>query len=595
MVAYHDVRPGRDPAAVVPIGRPTAGARLHVLDDRGRPVPDGVPGELHIGGAGVALGYLHRPELTAERFGPDPFCDDPGARLYRSGDLVVRRPDAELVFLGRADTQIKIRGYRVELGEIEAALRGHPDVEAAAVRTWSAGASGEPTLGAWVVPRPGTAFDPDALAAHLRQVLPAYMQPRPIMAVERLPLTPTGKVDRRALPEPRLRPEADRARPAWSSPGPLADMIGLWETVLETGSVGPDDHFFDIGGHSLRALVLLAAVRDEFRVDLRMADLASADTPRTLLAVVEDRGRSTPRGEIIELAGGVAGLDPVLFIPGGVAIHFLATYRRLAQHLELDRPALSFEPPGVAPGTVPRPSVPAAARWYWSRIQERFPDGPLRLVGHSLGAIMALEVARLARAAGRPIGALDLLDPRLPARSPTFGSRLRIEVSAARRRGRAELAPRRPARRPGRGALAPGRGRPHGPGPGGGGQPGAGPLPPPDLRRTGHGAGGAGHRRAAGRARRWRPPGHPLESLAATRPVHRRAWHARGPRRDAGRAPHRGHRGRHPSRPDLTPDLTPDRGVVSSSRAPPPRSWDRGWRWCRCRPRRSRGPWGSRR
>ena len=116
------------------------------------------------------------------------------------------------------------------------------------------------------------------------------------------------------------------------------------------------------------------------------------------------------------------------------------TYRRLAQHLELDRPALSFEPPGVAPGTVPRPSVPAAARWYWSRIQERFPDGPLRLVGHSLGAIMALEVARLARAAGRPIGALDLLDPRLPARSPTFGSRLRIEVSAARRRGRAELA-----------------------------------------------------------------------------------------------------------------------------------------------------------
>ena len=175
-VAYHDVRAAPEPGAVVPMGRSLAQATLHVLDPRGRPVVPGVPGELYIGGPGVALGYVRRPELTAERFVADPFSSRPGARLYRSGDLVVQRPDGVLEFLGRLDTQIKIRGFRVELGEIEVALADHPDVDLAVVRTWSLDRSDEPSLVAYVVLRPGRSGDdpelsaqPDAdpLSAHL--------------------------------------------------------------------------------------------------------------------------------------------------------------------------------------------------------------------------------------------------------------------------------------------------------------------------------------------------------------------------------------------------------------------------------------------
>jgi amino acid adenylation domain-containing protein len=481
-VAYHDVRAAPEPGAVVPMGRSLAQATLHVLDPRGRPVVPGVPGELYIGGPGVALGYVRRPELTAERFVTDPFSSRPGARLYRSGDLVVQRPDGVVEFLGRLDTQIKIRGFRVELGEIEAALADHPDVDLAAVQPWWPDPTGEPSLVAYVVLRPGTSWDDGdgsarvsgelsarvsgelsaqvsgelsarvsgELSAHLASRLPPYMHPRVVVRLDSMPLTGNGKLDRRALPEPTPsgRGRAGTASAGGSDPrhpdrqGPdgLAPMIELWRSVLETDWIGPDDHFFDVGGHSLRAMALLAAIRDEFRVDLRVADLASADTPRTLARVVADQDLVTSPDGVIELHPGPLATEPVLFIPAGVAIHYLTEYRRLAQHLDLARPALTFEPPGMAPGSVPRSTMGGLARWYWRLIERHQPRGPVRLVGHSLGGSLALEVARQARRSGREVAALVLLDPRLPPEPATGVHLARVVASATVRRARAELA-----------------------------------------------------------------------------------------------------------------------------------------------------------
>jgi len=215
-------------------------------------------------------------------------------------------------------------------------------------------------------------------------------------------------------------------------------MVALWRSVLETDRVGPDDHFFDVGGHSLRAMALLAAVHDEFRVELRVADLARADTPRALTAVVHDEERVVGTDAVVELHPGPASADPVLFIPAGVAIHYLTSYRRLAQHLDVDRPAVTFEPPGMAPGTVPRATMGGLTRWYASLVEARQPAGSLRLIGHSLGALLALEVARAARRSGRHVAAVVMLDPLLPVGRPSTTARARTAASATVRRARAE-------------------------------------------------------------------------------------------------------------------------------------------------------------
>jgi amino acid adenylation domain-containing protein len=234
---------------VVPIGRPIAGARTWLLDRFFEPVPVGVRGELWIGGSGVARGYLGRPDLTAERFVPDPFGGEPGARLYRTGDLAVLRPDGDLVFAGRADRQLKVRGYRIEPGEIEAALRTHPSLRDAVVD--ARGPGDAKRIVAWIVPREGMAA-PGAsdLRAFLRDRLPEPLLPAAFAPVGALPLTPSGKVDRRALAEPvDTRPDdGSYAEPQSALERTIA---GIYSDLLRVGRVGLHDNFFDLGGHSL--------------------------------------------------------------------------------------------------------------------------------------------------------------------------------------------------------------------------------------------------------------------------------------------------------------------------------------------------------
>ncbi|MBI4604462.1 MAG: LLM class flavin-dependent oxidoreductase [Planctomycetes bacterium] len=273
----------------VPIGRPIANTTFYVLDRRLRPVPPGVAGELWIGGAGVARGYWRRPELTAERFVESPFRA--GERLYRTGDLARWRRDGVVEFLGRADHQVKVRGHRIELGEVEAALLAHASVrEAAAVAREAS--PGVVRLAAYLTLRPGRAAAAAELRAHLRERLPEFMVPSHVVVLEALPLTPNGKVDRKALPAPEAAPQA--CAPGYAAPeGRMEDVVaGVWRDVLRLERVGRRDNFFDLGGHSLLAVQVLGRIRQATGADLPITDIFRFPTVEALAR---------------RLAGGAAG------------------------------------------------------------------------------------------------------------------------------------------------------------------------------------------------------------------------------------------------------------------------------------------------
>ncbi|HYN89366.1 MAG TPA: amino acid adenylation domain-containing protein, partial [Ardenticatenaceae bacterium] len=247
--------------SVIPIGRPIANARIYLLDGRGLPVPVGVPGELFIGGTGLARGYLHRPELTAERFVPDPFSDNPEARLYRTGDLARYLPDGNIEYLGRIDHQVKIRGFRIELGEIEAVLASHPAVRESLVLARE-DVRGEKRLVGYVVASAGARpVSTTELREHLGTQLPDYMLPSAFVWLDALPLTPNGKVDRRALPAPdQERPDLADTYVAPRTPEEAA-LAEIWRTVLGVERVGVYDNFFELGGDSILSIQVVARAR----------------------------------------------------------------------------------------------------------------------------------------------------------------------------------------------------------------------------------------------------------------------------------------------------------------------------------------------
>ncbi|HEX6912064.1 MAG TPA: amino acid adenylation domain-containing protein, partial [Longimicrobium sp.] len=282
-----------DEAAPVPIGHALAGAEAYLLDGDLGPVADGEVGELFVGGAGVARGYLGRPALTADRFVPDP-RGAPGARMYRTGDRVRARAGGALEYLGRADDQVKVRGYRIEPGEVEAALASHPAVRQAVVAA-RPDASGEQRLVAWIVAG-DAAPSPSALRAHLRATLPEYMVPGAFVRVDGLPRTGSGKVDRRALPAPETLPSLDGAAGDGDfGGGTAAEVAAAWREVLGTAPAGPDDNFWDGGGHSLAAMLVLSRLRQRLGVDLPVRALFDAPTVATLAARV-DAARGTAAG-----------------------------------------------------------------------------------------------------------------------------------------------------------------------------------------------------------------------------------------------------------------------------------------------------------
>jgi acyl-coenzyme A synthetase/AMP-(fatty) acid ligase len=268
--------------APVEIGPPIANTSIHVLDAAGTPAPVGVVGEVHIGGLGLARGYRNLPELTGERFVPDP--TRPGERLYATGDLARFRPNGRIEFLGRTDHQVKVRGFRIELGEIESVLLAHDAVAAAVVTAWP-GPDGSPRLVAYVVESGAGDASWPVLQAWLRQSLPDYMVPATVVPLAALPLTPNGKVDRNALPEPIWGSViAQRQEPR----NPVEkSLVGLWREVLGVVEVGVTDDFFALGGHSLLGAKLLARVRAYFDTEVPMRSLFEEPTIAGLATVLE--------------------------------------------------------------------------------------------------------------------------------------------------------------------------------------------------------------------------------------------------------------------------------------------------------------------
>ena len=283
-----DGLPAGEPS--VPIGRPIAASRAYVLDPSLTPLPAGCVGELYVGGAGVARGYLGRPALTAERFLPDPFSGDPRGedRLYRTGDLARWRPDGTLDFLGRADFQVKVRGFRVEPGEVETALLGHPGVREAVV-TAAKEAAGDHRLVAWYVPEGADGPAPADLRLHLRESLPEHMVPSLFVPLAELPLNANGKVDRRALPAPEAQLAGEPADAQRTPPRNAVEEViaGIWEDLLGLGDpVGVDDDFFHLGGHSLLVIRLLSRLRQAFGADLPVQRVFAAPTVAGLAAAI---------------------------------------------------------------------------------------------------------------------------------------------------------------------------------------------------------------------------------------------------------------------------------------------------------------------
>ena len=320
----------------VPIGRAIAGTTVYILDQHQQPVPDGEIGELYTGGDGVARGYLDRPELTAERFLADPFSDAPGATMYRTGDLARRRPDQIIEFHGRADRQLKIRGFRVEPGEIEAALLVHPAVQDVVVGPFDAG--GTKRLAAWIVPKAG-ASAPDAAAtrAFLAATLPEHLLPARVATLVAMPLTPTGKVDRLALPTPAAtRPDLG-APPVAPSTELEAKLVALWVDILGVAPVGTRDRFFDLGGDSLSALTFVGNLERTHGLKLPIMRLFESPTIEALARTLTggpnesaasrrtrahaQRLRQLPSGG--DIADGIAIIGMAARLPGAANVREL--------------------------------------------------------------------------------------------------------------------------------------------------------------------------------------------------------------------------------------------------------------------------------
>ncbi len=277
----------------VPIGRPINRTRVYILDSRLEPVPAGVPGELYVGGDGLARGYLNRPELTAEKFISGPFGPAAPSRLYRTGDLVRRLADGTLEFLGRLDAQLKIRGFRVEPGEVEAALAQHPGVREAVVVARE-DSSATKQLVAYFVARPDCAVAPAELRTHLAKRLPPFMVPSQFVRLDALPLTPNGKLDREALPAPENVSCKGGGRPVPPRTRTESLLLEIWETVLGRDSLGIDDDFFQAGGHSLLATQIVSRVARSFQIELPVSALFEAPTVAALARLLEEPQRDAP-------------------------------------------------------------------------------------------------------------------------------------------------------------------------------------------------------------------------------------------------------------------------------------------------------------
>ena len=389
-----------EPYRTIPIGRPIANTRAYVLDPKLRPVPVGIPGELYIAGAGLARGYRNRPELTEERFLPDPFSSEPGARMYRTGDQVRLRPAGDIEFLGRLDTQVKVRGFRIELAQVEVALRQHAAIQQAVAVVLN-DTSGANTLAAYCVLNAGMDASASELQAFLRERLPAYMTPQRYKMVDSLPLTPNGKVDRNALSAVELA-VTDRF-PIGPRDRTEADLVRIWERVLETRPIGVTASFFDLGGHSLLAMQLFAEIEKSFSRQFPLSTLFEAPTIERLAQVLRDKAWRPQWNSLTPIQS--SGSKPPLFCVHAADGNVLF-YAQLARYLDHDQPLYGLQAMGLDGRSRALSTVEEMAAAYISEIRTVQPEGPYYLGGFCSGAYIALEMAHQLQSQGCEVALL---------------------------------------------------------------------------------------------------------------------------------------------------------------------------------------------
>jgi thioesterase domain-containing protein/acyl carrier protein len=399
--------------STVTIGRPIGNTEIFILDKLLQPVPIGVAGELHIGGDGLACGYLKRPELTAEKFIAHPFNSDANARLYKTGDLVRYLPSGNIEFLGRIDHQVKIRGFRIELGEIESVLRQHSGISETVVVARE-DTPGDKRVVAYSVPANGAAPTTAELRTFLKEKLPEYMLPSVFVTLKNMPLTPNGKVDRRALPAPVQVDLAAQATFAAPRDPVESRLVQIWEVVLGVRPIGIRDNYFELGGHSLLAVKLMNRIEQAFGKILPIAMLLQAPTIEQLAAIVRDKAGAPPWSCLVPIQ--TTGSKPAFFcihgINGGVV-----RFRDLSRHLGPDQPFYGLQAQGLDAGHECHTRTEDMASLYIREIRSVQPHGPYFLGGYSFGGAIALEMAQQLAAQGEKESVVVLFDTNFPVRN----------------------------------------------------------------------------------------------------------------------------------------------------------------------------------
>jgi amino acid adenylation domain-containing protein len=393
----------------VTIGRPIANVRVYLLDEDHKRVPPGEIGEMYIGGAGVGRGYLNRPELNKARFLPDPFASTPGARMYKTGDLARGLTDGRLEFLGRIDGQVKIRGFRIELEEIEEIIGQYPGIQTAAVQAVERGAD-DYRLMAFVVSKTERQFA--GLKEFLRKTLPWYMVPSEFIAVKSLPVSPNGKVDRKALKDLHLRPVLEEKPVEQPVDEIEASLKSIWQQLLKISPISVTDDFFDLGGHSLLATRMFVEIDRRLHTKVPLSTLVGHPTIRGLAACIRHSVLDGDWPGLVTIQAGASRVP--LFVVHGLG-GSLFSFRALAAELGPDQPVYGLQRSSNPAAGQGRPTIEALASKYVDEIQTIYPLGPYNLAGHSSGGIVAFEMASQLRGLGKEVGLLALLDCDYPA------------------------------------------------------------------------------------------------------------------------------------------------------------------------------------
>ena len=399
-----------EPGRPVTIGRPIGNTEIYILDKILQPVPIGVAGELHIGGDGLARGYLKRPELTAEKFIPHPLSSDPKARLYKTGDLVRYLQNGSIEYLGRIDHQVKIRGFRIELGEIEAVLRQHPRIGDTVVVARE-DVPGDKRVVAYSVPANGQAPTVSELRSFLKEKLPEYMLPSVFVTLGRMPLTPNGKVDRRALPAPDALDLAPRGTVTPPRDRVEAQLVEIWQSVLNVQPIGIHDNYFELGGHSLVAVRLMNRIAESFGKNLPIATLLQAPTVEKLAAILRNQKSDPTWSCLVPIQ--TAGSKPPFFCIHG-ANGAVVRFHSLSKYMGSDQPFYGVQAYGLGDGQACHAKTEQMASHYLEEIRRVQPKGPYFLGGYSFGGAIAYEMAQQLAAQGEREAVVVLFDTNFP-------------------------------------------------------------------------------------------------------------------------------------------------------------------------------------